>query len=146
MANADDLARGVVEQLSEDETLRGDLSDDGFNPLLEWAVNAATAYAKTLAQDVKAAEAMQNYAGRLKGVIQAVVAAADAGKIGEANELLDFQVVEATQSGQKLVALKLVADSADDNAVKIAKVLADALKSPRPSLLQRRGIGSNPKT
>ncbi len=145
MANADDLARGVVEQLSEDETLRGDLTDDGFNPLLEWATNSAIAYAKTLPQDAKADEAMQTYGGRLKGVIQSVVAAADAGKIGEVSELLDFQMADVTQTRQKLVALKLASDAADDNTIAITKVLADASKSPPPSLLHRLGLGSRPK-
>ncbi len=45
MAAAEEWARGAVERLSEDEALRGDLSDQGFGPLLDWGVAAVQACA-----------------------------------------------------------------------------------------------------
>ena len=126
MSNGEDLARGAVEQLSEDESLRGDLTDDGFSPLLQWASDAAIAYAKTLKPDQT--EQMQNYASRLKGVMQSVVVGADAGKIQNFDELLDFELSDKKIALEKLASLKLANDDSDDNAVKITKVLSESLK------------------
>ncbi len=129
MADAESLAQPAVERLSEDETLRGDLTDDGFGPLLEWAANAAIAYATNLKSN-KPEEAMDAYAARLKGVIQAVVAAAEAGKIEDAAALLDFEAGGKATAQKELAGLGLKTGEADDNAVKIAGVLAKALTQP----------------
>jgi nucleoside-diphosphate-sugar epimerase len=56
MAEVKVLAERAVGALLDDETLRGDLSDDGFNPLLDWATNALTAAAQQVA-DAPDAEA-----------------------------------------------------------------------------------------
>lgn len=127
MEDAQQLAQGAVEQLSEDESLRGDLTDDGFDPLLQWATNAAIAYATTLTNSSNADQAMQDYAAKLKAVIQAAVADAQAGSISDVAELTDFEATDKQQLQQQLAGLTLTSDVADDNATKIAEVLSAAL-------------------
>lgn len=135
MEDAESLAQTAVERLSEDEALRGDLTDDGFGPLLNWAANAAIAYAQSLQSD-KPDEAMDAYAARLKGVMQEVVAAAKAGKIDDPAPLLDFQMNQPEVPKTKLTDLQLAEGEDDANAVKITEVLSDALNAPALSATQ----------
>lgn len=126
MEDAESLAQTAVERLSEDESLRGDLTDDGFGPLLEWAANAAIAYAQNLKSD-KPDEAMDVYASRLKKVMQEVVSSAQAGKIEDPAALLDFEMPAPQATRARIEALKLESGQADDNAIKISGALAEAL-------------------
>lgn len=128
MEDAESLAQGAVERLSEDESLRGDLTDDGFSPLLDWAANAAIAYAQNLKSD-KPDEAMDAYASRLKSVMQEAVADAQAGKLEDPAALLDFEMAQPEAARAKLATLKLEANKADDNAIKIAGLLSEALNA-----------------
>src|SRR5947209_8360225 len=98
MAETEELARSAVERLSEDEALRGDLSDVGFGPLLEWAIAAARAYAPKAGD----ADAMDKYTGRLRGVVQAAVNAAQAGKLEDPAALLDFDGPARAQAETQL--------------------------------------------
>ncbi len=133
MEDAESLAQSVAERLSEDEALRGDLTDEGFGPLLNWATEAAIAYASNLKSD-KPEEAMDTYGSRLKGVMQEVVAAADAGKIDNPAPLLDFEMAQPDAARQKLANLKLEASSPDANAIEITKILSEALSAaPAPA-------------
>ena len=125
MAGTDDLARSAVERLSEDESLRGDLSDVGFGPLLDWATAAVIAYgSKAGTQD-----AMDKYADRVRGVVQEAVSVAQNGKLDQTAALLDFEVADTKKATADLQALKLGED-ADDNAVSLAAVLQAALQTP----------------
>lgn len=127
--NADDLAKAIVEPLSEDEQVRGDLTDDGFGPLLQWAVDAATSYAEKAlkANPHVTTDAMQPYAARLKNVLLEAVADADAAAIEDPKALLDFDhAPHVTITVFKDLAL--AKDDADGNAVKIAAVLEAALE------------------
>jgi hypothetical protein len=128
MEDAESLAQGAVERLSEDESLRGDLTDEGFSPLLNWAANAAIAYAQNLQSD-KPEDAMDQYASRLKTVMQAVVADAQAGKIEDYAELLGFLSAPSPAAQARLQSLKLGQD-ADANAVEITNVLSELLNTP----------------
>ena len=118
-----DLAQNAVERLSEDEALRGDLSDVGFGPLLDWATAAVTAYAAHASKQ----EDVDQYTDRVRGVVQSAVADADAGQIDPITDLLDFDSADKAGTEAALKALKL-SDDSDQNAVDIAGVLQAALQ------------------
>lgn len=126
MADAEQLARSAVERLSEDESLRGrgELSDIGFGPLLDWAVAAVQAYAPKAAD----ADAMDRYTGRVRGVVQAAVAAAAAGKLDDPAALLDFDPADPAKAEAGLKALTL-GDDPDANGEQLAGVLKAALEA-----------------
>lgn len=128
VTDVENMAKAAVEQLSEDESLRGDLTDEGFDPLMQWLVDMVTIYARKLGggNTDTATNAMNDYTARLKEVAQAVVAAAESGQIDDPQELLGFDKLEATQLRHKLTNLQLTKDAADANAVKIVAVLAAA--------------------
>jgi len=128
MPNADveSLAQGVVERLSEDEALRGNLTDEGFGPLLQWAVDAALAYANNL-QSSKPEEEMDAFGSRLKRAIQAVVEAAQAGQVEDPKALSEIGLGQAEAIKDKLTSLKLTKDNSDANAVQLTQVLNEAL-------------------
>lgn len=128
MADANQLARAAVERLSEDEALRGDLSDIGFGPLLDWAVAAVQAYAAKAADSA----AMDRYTDRIRGVVQAVVEAAQAGKLADPAPLLDFDPANPATATAALTDLSL-GDDPDDNAVQITAVLQAALVQAPPA-------------
>jgi hypothetical protein len=70
--DADAVAQTVAERLSEDESLRGDLTDDGFSPVLNWAIDLAT----TAATRLPDADALS--AG-IRGLVRGLVQAAESG-------------------------------------------------------------------
>ena len=54
MADTESLAQGAVERLVENEALRGDLTDDGFGPIVEWASNALIGAAQGVSDESEA--------------------------------------------------------------------------------------------
>ena len=48
MSAAESLAQGAVERLLENESLRGDLTDAGFAPIVDWATTTLIAAARGL--------------------------------------------------------------------------------------------------
>src|SRR6476661_159409 len=78
MAEAERLAQGAVERLVENETLRGDLSDVGFGPIVEWASNALIGAAQQVTTDPEeAAQARMDEAETAtKRIVEEVVEAA----------------------------------------------------------------------
>jgi len=115
-------AKPAVERLSEDESLRGDLSDIGFGPLLDWAVAAVKAYAPQAADS----DALDAYTNRVRGVVQSAVQAAQDSKLDDPSALLDFEV---DGKDKVLAGLKAVSfgDDPDQNAVQIAAALQTGL-------------------
>jgi hypothetical protein len=122
MADANQLARPAVERLSEDESLRGELSDIGFGPLLDWAVAAVKAYAAKAADSA----AMDAFTDRVRGVVRSVAEAAQAGELADPAPLLDFDPANPQKATAALKDLHL-GDDPDDNAVQITAVLQSAL-------------------
>ncbi|MBN9386653.1 MAG: hypothetical protein J0I20_01260 [Chloroflexi bacterium] len=117
-------AKPAVERLSEDESLRGDLSDIGFGPLLDWAVAAVEAYAPKAAD----ADALDVYTSRVRGVVQAAVQAAQDSKLDDPATLLDFEPADKEKT---LAALKAVtfSDDPDENGSQLAAALQTGLSS-----------------
>lgn len=78
MATVERLAEAAVAALLEDETLRGDLTDAGFGPVIEWAAQVAVARARWWLQRPDPRAAMWDGVARLKDLVRGVVAAAEA--------------------------------------------------------------------
>ena len=127
MADAEALAQGAVEALAEDETLRGDLTDTGFGPLLEWATNALIAAARAVAAAPDAAARMGAARDRVKATLAAAVQAAEGHRRADTLALLRDPLVARNplvRSRVAFVGFRLGSD-ADANAARLAKALRD---------------------
>jgi len=129
MADVAALAQGPVERLVEDERLRGDLTDDGFNPLVSWGTDALTAAAQavTTASDDAATTRMTEAEETTKRLIAAVVRAAQEGSREAVRALMDDPAV----TGHLRTRLRVIAngwrlgDDPDANAIRLAGTLRE---------------------
>ena len=128
MADTAALAQGAVEALLEDERLRGDLSDDGFGPLLDWATRALTAAAGEAARGTseEAARArMAEVAEQVRGALAAAVQAAEGHSRDDLRALLREPLLQRSVPARLRVAtlgLRL-GDDPDANAARLARAL-----------------------
>jgi hypothetical protein len=139
MAAAEEWVRGAMERLSEDEALRGDLSDQGFGPLLDWGMAAVQACAAKVTE----AGAGEKYADRIRDVIREAVQAAEAGKVEEPGALLLEGAAPKEETARALKGLRLGEDP-DANAVQIAAVLQEALKPAPPTKAEEAAVAARP--
>jgi len=117
MSDREDLVRAAVERLCEDEALRGNLSDSGFGLLLDWGIAAVQAF------DASASDAaFEKYAHRVRKVIRAAVAAAEAGKVEDPQQFVNHPTDPKDPATRRLAALRLGED-ADANAEQLAAFL-----------------------
>jgi hypothetical protein len=129
MADGAALAQGAVERLVEDERLRGDLTDDGFNPLIEWGTAALTEAARgvTAAPDDVAEARLAEAEGTTKRLIEAVVRAAQEGSREAVRALMDDPAV----ARHPRTRLRVIAngwrlgDDPDANAIRLAGTLRE---------------------
>jgi hypothetical protein len=144
MADSTQLEQQAVERLSEDESLRGrgELTDFGFEPLLNWGIAAVTAYAQQRATDEAQ---MDTYTNRVREVVRAAVAAAEAGKLDDPAALTDFEPGDKAALQAKLAALTL-SDDPDANGEQIASVLQEALSKPPEEAVSRQLSAISPET
>lgn len=77
MATPEGLAERAVGALLDDETLRGDLTDEGFGPVIEWASWLAVELAANWIQEDDPDAAMWDGSARLKELVSGVVGAAE---------------------------------------------------------------------
>lgn len=125
MAGGNNLARAVIERLSEDERLRGTLTDDGFGPLLAWAVAAVQQAATT----VRKSEDMDPFEDRVRAALEAAVAAAEEATVADPAALAGWQPGPTDRVTPALRDLKLGSD-ADANAQQLAAILTAARQPP----------------
>lgn len=123
------LARRAVEALLENESLRGDLSDDGFGPLLNWATGALTATAREAghAPDAAAATARLDEAEeQVRGLLAAAVRAAQSHSRDDLLALLREPLLQRNTPARLRVALVglRLGDDPDANAARLARALA----------------------
>lgn len=142
MSSARDAAREVVEQLLEDERLRGDLSDDGYGPLLDWAtatlIGAAEEWAGRPADEARRnLEAARDV---VRATMEAVVFAACSPSQHATLALLRDQVVASNPVVRSRIAFSgfRLGHDCDANAARLAR----ALRAARPRLKQ----GAAPRT
>lgn len=127
MADAESLAQSAVERLTEDEALRGDLTDAGFSPIIEWATNALLKAAQDAANqsDDTAQTQMDQAESNIKRLIGGVIEAAQQpGKDTVTMLMNDPTVASDSTTRQRLAAngWRLGAD-VDANAQRLTKAL-----------------------
>jgi len=129
MAAAAALAQGAVERLLENERLRGDLTDDGFNPLIAWGTDALAEAAQgvTAVPDDTATARMAEAEETTKRLIEAVVRAAQEHSREAVRALMDDPAI----AGHPRTRLRVIAngwrlgDDPDANAIRLAGTLRE---------------------
>lgn len=125
LPSADDLANAVIERLTEDEALRGDLTDDGYLPLQSWAIARLQQIAREAAHHPDPQAAMDAYTTHIRSFVRNAVAVAQSGDLGDLTDQVKPRVVRKADAPAiiaALRALKLTHD-ADANAQAIATAL-----------------------
>jgi hypothetical protein len=122
----DDLANAAIERLAEDESLRGDLTDDGYLPLQNWAVARLQRIAHEAAHHPDPQAAMDGYTSQIRAFVQAAVQAAENKDLGDLADQVKPRVVLAKDVPTVTAALRHLtfSDDADANAQVIAAALA----------------------
>lgn len=122
----DDLANSAIERLAEDEALRGDLTDDGFLPLQNWAFARLQRIAHEAAHHPDPQAAMDGYTSQIRAFVQAAVQAAENKELGDLVDQVKPHVVLAKDVPAVAETLRHLtfADDADANAQAIAAALA----------------------
>lgn len=125
--NPDDLANPVIERLAEDETLRGDLTDDGYLPLQNWAIARIQRVAHEAAHHPDPAATMERFAEQIRAFVRDAVQAAQVGALGDLPERVQSRVVLKKDVPTVVDALKRIAftGDADANAQAIAKAMSN---------------------
>src|SRR5437660_7793432 len=72
-ASPDDLANAAIERLAEDESLRGDLTDDGYLPLQNWAIARLQRIAHEAAHHPDPQAAMDGFAKQIRDFLRDAV-------------------------------------------------------------------------
>jgi hypothetical protein len=127
MADAESLAQGAVERLVENETLRGDLSDVGFGPIVEWASNALIGAAQQVTTDpAEAAQARMDEAETAtKRIVEEVVDAAQRHTRTEVLALMNDPTIARDLGARLRLAANgwRLGDDTDANAIRLIKAL-----------------------
>lgn len=127
MADAEALAQGAVERLLENEALRGDLTDAGFNPIVDWATTALTAAAHEAARaaDEEAQRRMDEAEAAVKRLVGAVVQAAQSHARNDVRALAaDPAVAGSIATRVRLSAIRWrLGQDADANAARLIRAL-----------------------
>ena len=122
----DDLANAAIEQLAEDESLRGDLTDDGYTPLQSWAFARLQAVAREAVHHPDPQAAMDGFARQIRGFVQDAVNAATNGDLGDLPAAVHPRIALAADVPKVQAALRALkpGNDADANAQSIAAVLS----------------------
>ncbi len=127
MADAENLAQGAVERLVENESLRGDLTDSGFGPIVEWASNAliGAAQAATNESEETAQARMDEAETATKRIIAAVVDAAQRHTRAEVLALMNDPTIARDLGARLRIAANgwRLGDDSDANAIRLIRAL-----------------------
>ncbi len=124
LVSPDDLANPAIERLAEDEALRGDLTDDGYQPLQSWAFAALTRLAGEAAREADSQAAMDRDTAAVRAVVQSAVQAATDKALGDLPEQIRAVVPETDRSAITEALHHITfTDDTDANAQAIAGAL-----------------------
>lgn len=127
MADAESLAQSAVERLMENESLRGDLTDSGFGPIVDWASNALIGAAQAVADQsaVTAQARMDEAETATKRIIEEVVDAAQRHTRAEVLTLMNDPAVARDLRARLRIAANgwRLGDDRDANAIRLIKAL-----------------------
>jgi hypothetical protein len=124
----DELANAAIDGLAEDEALRGDLTDEGYQPLQDWAVARLQRIAREAAHHPDPHAAMEGYTTQMREFLRAAVQAAQDGALGDLSALVKPRIVLAADVPATIDALKQIefTSDADANAQAITSALVSA--------------------
>ncbi len=124
----DDLANPVIERFAEDENLRGDLTDDGYLPLQNWAIARIQRVAHEAAHHPDPEATMERFADQIRTFVRDAVQAAQAGALGDLPTQVQPRVVLKKDVPAVVDALKTIefTSDADANTQAIAAALPAA--------------------
>lgn len=126
MAENEELEQRAVERLTEDERLRGELTDFGYEPLLKWATEAVSTFVNS--HPVTEQE-VDDYTSKIRNALSSIVALASSGKLADSTALTELDL--PTDQKQALVSQVQTFQASDDpdaNAEGLAAILEGALK------------------
>ncbi len=117
--------RRIAEPLLEDEALRGDLADDAFQPLLDWAIAAARRCAAAAAGAPEPAAYADVCIRQLRLLLRSATRAAGDGRRDELVALVGPPVFTPAAASAALARLATIplADRPVDNARQLAAAL-----------------------
>jgi hypothetical protein len=125
------VTRQVIERLSEDESLRRDLTDDAFKPILELVTSLVPAAAERASAQPDAAEDLSQSARQLVQGLSAAVTSGDPSVVS-ADLLTRFMSEdEANEALQQLAAGKLSDGSPGERAEALVGSVKAALNRGR---------------
>jgi hypothetical protein len=126
------LLAAIAEPILEDEAARGDLDDESFQPLLDWALAMAERCAPRIARNEDATEAAGACAGSLRLMLRSAVRTAQDGEREELLGLLAYPVFDADELARvtrNLLATDLCGQP-ETNAKRIAFALDPRWEGP----------------
>ena len=112
--------------------MRGDLTDDGFQPLQDWAFARLQRIAHEAVHHPDPQAAMDGYTEEIRAFVQAAVQAAENKALGDLPDQVKPRVVLAKEAPTVMDALKRIAftGDADANAKAIAAAISTEGSSP----------------
>lgn len=127
MPDAESLAQGAVERLLENESLRGELTDDGFGPIVEWASNALIGAAQDVADapEATAQARMDDAETATRRIVEEVVDAAQRHTRAEVLTLMNDPAIARDLRARLRIAANgwRLGDDRDANAIRLIKAL-----------------------
>lgn len=122
------LANPAIERLAEDESLRGDLTDDGWMPLQAWGFARLQALAADAARAPQPDAMMDGLTETVRAALREAVAAAQNGDVTDLVAVIRPRLVPRAQVEATAAALRALAlgPDADANARAIAQTLSSS--------------------
>lgn len=126
-AAIEELARPAVERFVEDESLRGDLTDASFGPVVAWISDLLLAAAGRAAGRPDSGDVMEQCASQARALGRSIGASAATGDLAEVREALEPPLLtpdETRRAADALSRLRLTAADPDERARTIVATLA----------------------
>ncbi len=128
------ISRLVSERLAEDERLRGDLTDAGFEPVLSLVTSMVPAAAERATADPHISNAEDVVSHGARALTGAIVQAASTGDVDVLSGLLTEPILSpaaAERARTALAAEPQLPDTADERAIRITEIMRAALEETR---------------
>ena len=116
----DELAQLIFESVADDERLRGELDDEAYGPLLEWAAVRASQLGAAASED--RLDALSHALRAAVGQLVAAVASGDASRI----EAIDQTILSPGQRDQATASLRAAASSQGARSRAVVESLMEA--------------------